>query len=211
MTAMPRKTTTKPRRRWLAFSLRTLQVVVLLTSVPLVWVGKRLTEARKQREAARAIQKLGGRISCEPAVGDMIGAAVAWAGTLLGEDLTENVIEVRLVGAQAGEDGLKNLPGLARLRQLYLDSTQVTDASLERLEGLRRLQTLFLMNTRITDAGLERLKGLTELRTLHLQDTQVTDTGLAHLDGLAQLQWLNLEGTRVTCVTPVHLEWLTQL
>jgi hypothetical protein len=79
-------TTPTPRRRWFQFSLRTLMVFVVVTSVPLGWLGIKVKEARKQRESVRAIEKLGGTV-------DRYGFAsvgmVAWLGKLAGEDLAE--------------------------------------------------------------------------------------------------------------------------
>jgi hypothetical protein len=40
-------TTPTPRRRWFQFSLRTLMVFVVVTSVPLGWLGIKVKEARK--------------------------------------------------------------------------------------------------------------------------------------------------------------------
>ena len=44
-----------------------------------------------------------------------------------------------------------------------------------------QLEELFLDSTQITDAGLEHLRGLTQLRTVDLRNTQVTDKGVNEL------------------------------
>ena len=48
--------------------------------------------------------------------------------------------------------------GRADLRQLDLESTQITDAGLAHLKGLTGLRQLNLEGTKITDAGLADLK-----------------------------------------------------
>lgn len=48
-------------RRWFQFSIRALLALVLLTSVPLAWLAKRLDEARRQRAAVAAIEGVSGR------------------------------------------------------------------------------------------------------------------------------------------------------
>ncbi len=48
MTTAP-TTTRKPRRRWLQFSLRTLLVLMLVTSVPLGRLTYKLKQTREQR------------------------------------------------------------------------------------------------------------------------------------------------------------------
>ena len=63
--------------------------------------------------------------------------------------------------------------GFARLRELYLGGTKVTDAGLEHLKDLPELQTLDLSGTEVSDVGLEHLKGLRHLRTLDLSSTRV--------------------------------------
>jgi hypothetical protein len=62
MTTAP-TTTRKPRRRWLQFSLRTLLVLMLVTSVPLGRLTYKLKQAREQRATIDAIHALGGRAS----------------------------------------------------------------------------------------------------------------------------------------------------
>ena len=73
-------TTPKPRRRWLQFSLRTLMVLMLVLGCGLSWLAREVQQARAQREAAKAIGKLGGRVSCLPPTGGMVRTAVAWVG-----------------------------------------------------------------------------------------------------------------------------------
>jgi len=52
----------KPRRRWLQFSLRTLIVLMLVLGAGLGWFAREVQKARAQREAATAIEKLGGSV-----------------------------------------------------------------------------------------------------------------------------------------------------
>jgi len=55
-------TTTIPLRRWLRFSLRTLIVLMLVLGAGLGWFAREVQKARAQREAATAIEKLGGSV-----------------------------------------------------------------------------------------------------------------------------------------------------
>jgi len=52
------KSTPKPRSRWLQYRLRTLMVL----GCGLGWFGREVQRVRAQREAAGAIEKLGGGI-----------------------------------------------------------------------------------------------------------------------------------------------------
>jgi RNA polymerase sigma factor (sigma-70 family) len=106
-----------------------------------------------------------------------------------------------LGGAQVTDAGLKELAGLAglkNLQMLYLGNTEVTDAGLKELAGLKSLRTLDLLRTKVTDTGLKELAGLKSLETLDLMSTEVTDAGLKELAGLKSLQTLNLWETKVT-------------
>jgi hypothetical protein len=170
----------KSRRRWLQYSLRTLLVVTTLCAVACSWLGVKLQQARRQREAVEVIVKLGGSVAYD------------WEYDANG---------LKLNAKPPGQGGLPGLLGddfFQTVRVVNLARTQATDASLEHLSGLRQVQYLTLGGTKVTDAGMERLVGLSQLHWLFLDDTQVTDAGLAHLECLSQLQRLILDGTKVS-------------
>ena len=56
---------TKPRRRWLQFSLRTLLIVVTLSAVPLGWVGWKCEQGRRQRAVIAWVGEMGGSVTFE--------------------------------------------------------------------------------------------------------------------------------------------------
>ena len=91
------------------------------------WLGMKVKQARNQREAANAIEKLGGSVGWPPS-GGMVRTAVAWVGKLFGEDLPGDVTSVVLRGTQVSDAGLAHLRGLTQLWHLDLNKTQVTDA-----------------------------------------------------------------------------------
>jgi Immunity protein 26 len=97
-----------------------------------------------------------------------------------------------------GDRYLKILRDPAKLRKLYLQSAEVTDAGLKHLTGCTGLKTLNLATRPITDAGLRHLSRLDGLDELDLGRTRVTDAGLVHLRGLKGIKKLGLVGTQVT-------------
>jgi internalin A len=105
-------------------------------------------------------------------------------------DLSHSAIDDRQLALLA--------PLAARLRELTLSGTNVTDAGLKELARFHELDYLELTNTRITDAGLAHLKSLAVLRTLHLDLTDVTDAALLTLAQLPSLQILDVELTAVS-------------
>jgi F-box/leucine-rich repeat protein 14 len=95
--------------------------------------------------------------------------------------------------------GAANLKGLTELRELILESTQITDAALDSLAPMQHLEKLDLSScAQITDAGLAKLKGLKTLKKLELRYLGITDAGLASLKELPALEEVNVSGTRVT-------------
>jgi hypothetical protein len=52
-------TTTKPRRRWFQFRLRTLIVLMLLVSIGMSWFAMKMQQARRQRAAVNALVESG--------------------------------------------------------------------------------------------------------------------------------------------------------
>jgi hypothetical protein len=191
------------RRRWYQFNLRSLFVVMTLACVGMSWLGIKIQQARRQKEAVEEIKKLGGGVFYDYQVRvsgvEMAKLKPKWLRSLLGDDFFTNVVIVWLATNQQVTDaGLEQLKGLTTLTSLSLDGTKVTDAGLEQLKGLTTLTSLSLDGTMVTDAGLEHLKGLTQLQDLSLDSTKVTDAGLEHLKGLTQLQTLSLFNTQVT-------------
>jgi hypothetical protein len=165
--------------------------VLLLALVPWMTGCGRADEA--EDKAAKAIEKLGGRI--------------------IRDDKAKGkpIVSVYLVGGPVTDAGLKHLAGLKQLQLLVLSFTQVTDAGLKHLAGLKQLHGLYVGSTKVTDAGLEHLAGLKQLRELDLGSTQVTDAGLKHLAGLKQLRGLYLDHTKVTDAGLNHLAGLKEL
>ena len=84
------------------------------------------------------------------------------------------------------------------LVELYLPSSQVTDAGLAQLKEMKGLKRLSLKGCQVTDAGLASLKEMKGLKDLDLSLTHVTDTGLAQLKEMKGLEILNLSGCEVT-------------
>jgi Leucine-rich repeat (LRR) protein len=227
----PVTTTTKPRRRWFQYSLRTLLVLMLLACIGMGWLAVKLQRVRQEQAAVAAIEGLGGSVVwAYPDLSRELPGR-AWLRKLLGdgffarpdfveirndaamEYLTEltHIPNLLLIDTQFTDTGLEHLKELTRLRKLYLVNTQVTSDGLRHLKGLTQLTTLFLIGIPVTDAGLEHLTALTQLQLLYLDSTQVTDAGLEHLSGLTHLQSLSLHGTPVTGTGLKHFKGLTQL
>jgi hypothetical protein len=189
------------------FSIRSLLVLTVAVALPFSWLAVAMREPKQEREAAKAIEKVGGRISWGQRYSQFLPAGPngelqmqepEWLRNLLGDDFFCGVFEVNFENIPVTDADLAHLEGMSQLDELSLNNTEVTDVGLKHLQGLCHLTALGLDNTRITDTGLQRLRGLRELRTLGLAGTHVTDVGLEHLKRLKLLRWLDLRGTQVT-------------
>ena len=193
----------KSRRRWFQYSLRSMLLLMLLVSIPMGRLAVKLQGARRQREAAVEIRRIGGVVSegwvPRPASrpGDQQLHKSTWLEKVLGEDLSVTVRIVRLPGS-ATDVELRSVRWLPGLVELELAGTKITDMGLSQIEGCTGLDTLDLSGTLVTDSGLVHLEGLTEIQILNLSRTDITDEGLEHIKGLTRLSELDLEGTKVT-------------
>ena len=80
----------------------------------------------------------------------------------------------------------------AKVTELNLDDTEITDVGLKEVIKLKQLDSLKLEDTQITDVGLKDLTKLQKLEMLYLGYTQITDAGLKDLAKLKQLEELIL-------------------
>jgi internalin A len=150
--------------------------------------------AETQEEAAKAIEKVGGRASIDD--------------KLPGKP----VVYVSLEGKKIDDTVMKHLEAFPELRTLEVQECPITDEGVRSVRGLKRLQTVrFRFIHGITDKGAESLKDLTNVEWLELDSTKVTDEGLQYLSGMTKLRQLDLRNTPVAGKGFVHLKDLTAL
>ena len=212
------------------FGIRTLLVLTLAVALPCGWLGVKMWEASRQREAVKLITKANGQVWYDYQFdkdGIPIKSAALpvsqWLRSLLGDDFFQTAIE-----ASAGNDTalqqVANLPSLRVLnaqtgpggwvsRHERLEEFPFLDQAMAPMtaEEQKRWDSLVKKYPPSSDAGLASLKGLTGLKELNLTSTDITDAGLAYLEGLPNLERLWLELTRVTPGGLVHLRGLSKL
>jgi hypothetical protein len=167
---------------------------MLVVSIGMGWVGVKMQQARKQREAAEEIEQLGGKVTWMHPDSQIESRLRSWLEQLVGDDF---LAEIQLIFIE-NDAAMEHLKELTAFRGVGLSGTQITDTSLKHLSGLNQLQELYLYDTQVTDAGLEYLKALSRLRCLSVAKTQLTDAGLEHLKTLTQLRRLDLNDTQVS-------------
>ena len=131
----------KPKRRWSRFSLRTLLVLVTVASAGFGWVGYKVRQAQRQKQAVVAIEELGGYVRYDYEFdnhGDWTESAIPpdpeWLRVLLGVDFLADVFDVEFTAREVTDADLVHLRGLRELKRLHLGRTLVTDGGLEELQ-----------------------------------------------------------------------------
>ncbi len=199
-----------PKRRWFQFSLRTLLIVMLIIAIPCAWVGRKIEQKRREREAVTAIKALGGHVLFDYQVDaavtngepDAIATAEpfgpAWLRKCVGDDFFSDVVCVTLWRRDTGDAASEHLKQLTHLQELWLNTSGLSDAGMANLKEMANLRTFCLNSTRVTDAGLGILSRMAHVETLDLSNTEVTDTGIANLKELPSLKELYLDKTKIT-------------
>ena len=214
-------------RRGFQFSLRSLLGLVVAVAIPCSWFVTEMRSAKRQAEAARAVETFGGVVTYDynydfPNPNEY-RAPPECLRNLLGTDFFSDVLAVKSRVSPSGrawwwpkagprDADLAHFESLGRLRRLCLDGgTHITDAGLEHISKLSGLRELSLEDTGITGVGLAYLERLSDLTTLDFSETPVGDRALEHLRGMNKLQILNLSATAVTDSGLEHLARLTAL
>ena len=206
-------------RRWLRLSLRGLMVLVLIIGVAAGWVAYRI---RTQREAI-ALARAGGNSIQFDYQRDQVGrngtrpiyrtepAAPRWLRAWLGDELFQNVTQVRLTGsvspevfaavarfdrldflhlAARGTDGawLEPLRALGQIRRITIEAPVATDSALQEVAQIASIRELTILWARpvasspATDAGFVGLAKLANLESLEIHDApNLTDNGAARM------------------------------
>ncbi len=202
---------TKPRRRWLKFSLGGMLLVITLLCLLLGWQGDRVA---RQRRAVEMVERLGGtiyfvhqRMTNTPGWHNQQIATPGprWLHSLIGEECfrTPERAEISDWDGRVGENELQSLCDLQSLKALVLHKSPVTDEDVRIVAGLRHLEELRLYGADITDAGLKELSSLGQLRSLTIgnrwvETAQISDLGLSYLVRLRRLQSLVLGDTCIS-------------
>lgn len=189
-------------RRLLQFRLRTLLVLLLLSSIAMGWWHRTMRRYQDQQEAITEIAWFAQHMAFEP-------GKPAWLRPFADEKVFQDIVHLSFQSqGKMTDEQMMHLSKMPRLRRLSLQHTSVTDQGLSHLSKLNELDTLSLESTLVTDDGLKHLSDLSNLRTLQLNHTEVTGKGLRHLAGMKSLQRLDIDSAHVS---DDDLRWLVEL
>jgi hypothetical protein len=149
-------------RRWFQFSLRSL---LLLITAFAIWLGWEVETVRREKEALKAIEVMGGEVmALDPAKGIPRYALFNQQAVRLedGSVIWPPGYEGGLLGygpqLTLTDDGMKHIGRLTDIEFLSLNGVPITDAGLRRIHQLKHLQKIHIVGTAITDAGIAELK-----------------------------------------------------
>jgi hypothetical protein len=196
--------TIPPRRRWLRFSLRSLLILITVLSI---WLGVKVNQARRQKEAVAALRQLGATVYYShqrrdtfPNSYDLANdlSVPGWLRELAGDDFFQSAACVQVLGPVT-DDALVHLAALPHLESLKLSlgGAGVSDAGLANLPRPDRLVYCLVDGTSVGDEFVKRLAGARRLETLSLGGTRVSEQGLRSLGELSELKSLALDNTPI--------------
>ena len=209
--------TSRPRR-WLRFSLRALLVLVTVFGV---WLGIKVNQARRQKEAVAALKALGMHFYYAHQRDDAYPHGIApgreldvpeWLDNLAGPDFFRTVISVQGSSPVSDED-LFHLAGLPYIERLYVTGfgKDVSDWELDQLRRPDRLIAPGARGNNVSDAGLAHLRRPDWLVTFGASETLVGDGFVKRLRNARRLESLELRQSRITDEGLLAIRNLTKL
>jgi hypothetical protein len=226
---------TKPKRRWLRFSLRTLFVGL---GIFCVWLSFKVNAVRKQKEAIDAFGKSDGQFSFDYQYKandpnllmpeDAVPPAPAWLRRFLGDDYFRTPVcpEIGYSGQEGhidiGKGLLGQLKNLSSLKRLMLLNPVVRDAAslrghpfsdddLQFFTALHELRCLTIQGANVHGDGIAYIEHLKNLGIVELGNTPLDDAGVDKLSNVRSLFALDLSGTSITNKSLESIQRLTDL
>lgn len=163
-----------------SFSLRSLHVFLLLTSLPLFWLSRDAKCLLDQQFAAQLVRNRGG----------FLEERDRW---LYGK----YIVAIDLTGRDVHDEDLAIMSRCTNLESLSLQETSIGDNGMSYLRRLGALQKLYLGKTKITDKGLASISNLEALVVLYISETQVSNASIDTLAGFESLKSLDIAASRI--------------
>ena len=235
------KPISRPRRRFLRFSMRGMIALVLVIGG---WLGWIVRSARIQRETVAAIERGGGEVhfQWEWKNGKVVPGGKPWAPKWLvdvcGVDYFAHIAHVSFATRAQLAKPTRDL--LAQLGEMQRQSAELDDVRFSMMEaqfsraddlyqrlilsgevtpkpvmpllkGQRKLAHLTFRDNDLIFERLAQLEELTSLTTLDLGGTGITDSQLVHLKNLKQLSELHLDSVNISDAGLANLKGLTRI
>jgi Leucine-rich repeat (LRR) protein len=200
------------RRRWFRISLRT--VLILLTLL-CIWLGVKVNQARRQKEAIAALKSIGALIGFHHHYDDQGNLdhradppGPAWLRQITGDDFFQRVYSVSGNRVLSGrleitetttftDEHAAHLSAFDDLVWLSIDNSPASDEALSQIGDTDDLVVAQFFNTPVGDKFVRRLTRARQLELLILENTQVTGDGLGRLSNLREVKRLILSNSPI--------------
>ena len=167
--------------------------------------------ARRQREVASAVRRLGGfvdydwQLDAEDQLTDQQEPpGPACLRRWVSDDFFQTAVQVVISYVPLRDDQLPAVERLPELRNLILEGTQLGNTNLQRIARLRGLTFLNLSETNVNDEGMKVVAQMRQLKSLWVAPAEgpltntVTDVGVSRLTPLTNLASLAVGGKGIT-------------
>jgi Leucine-rich repeat (LRR) protein len=186
----------KPHRRWMQFSLRTLLVVVTLTSFLLGYVAWEREQCRQGQQSLNKLEQL--MTSSANKVEKVSSTRPGWLKVLLGNDAFRGVKSVELRDTSLSDSDLHPLAAFPNLHSVRMEAPNVTDAGISQLRGLKAAEQFhFVRNRRVAGKCWEVMDGWRQLRSLSFADSDFCDGETPDFSALTNLKELDLSQSNI--------------
>jgi hypothetical protein len=153
------------KRRRFQFRLRSVLVFTLICAIPCAWIGRRIKQKQREREAVAAILKDGGDVHFDyqspseddARTGELPRSGPAWMRAILGDTFFSNVVYVHV----RTNEGLKRLSEIGRFRELDVrpwSDSLITFSAVEELKDVCNFDVLELGKGQFSDGAIEHLR-----------------------------------------------------
>jgi internalin A len=209
-----------PTRRWMAFSLRGMLLVITLAAV---WMGYLTNRAVQQRRAVAAIKQLGGEVAYDwefakpdrrrswPNNVEPHPPGSRWLRKLVGDEYFQRVREIDLHNRDSelprAGIGLPSLSGLSHVREIDITGFELSTKQLSFLASMNELEELHLDECVLTGNALVHLRP-DRLIDLKMETCQITPAALQEIGRCTLLEELSLDDTTVDAQ---QMGWLAPL
>lgn len=113
-------------------------------------------------------------------------------------ELNERPVPLSRLYVTTADAGLATLPGLNRVKEIYITGDELSDVGMTKLAGIKNVAAFVAKNCEISDLGLRQLLHSRQMQILDLSGTNISDAGVAELRRLGTLRYLDLSDTRIT-------------
>ena len=184
------------------------------------WMSVKLYEARVQRRAVLALERVAGTLVVYDYEDRAQGAGLPNANPpgpkllrrLIGDDCFRTVVSVSYITPRGQPlrkaeaiEAVKNLPDLLAFCMVryhsdvdYFAAYEFTDQDVNTLTQLRKMRVLSLTGATLKDDQLRYLCELADLESLDLRHVPITDASVEYLLRMKKLELLLIGGTNIT-------------